>query len=74
MGGREGTGGWVSRGVRGRVQGEGLELGAGGENLHWVKLWEVAEEEEEEVEDSHSGFKRRCSAGSEDGGGGFDGV
>ena len=26
-------------------------LGVGGENLHWVKLWEVAEEEE--VEDSH---------------------
>lgn len=28
-------------------------LGVGGENLHWVKLWEVVEEEEEEVEDSH---------------------
>jgi len=27
-------------------------VGVGGENLHWVKLWEVAEEEEE-VEDSH---------------------
>lgn len=47
-GGREGAGG-----VRGRLQGTGVEVGVGRENLHWVKLWEITEEEEEEVEDSH---------------------
>lgn len=30
----------------------GVEVGVGRENLHCVKLWEVAEEEDE-VEDSH---------------------
>lgn len=39
--------------VGGGVFGVGGGVGVGRENLHCVKLWEVAELEEEEVEDSH---------------------